>query len=115
MLWPRLSSAKVDEKLSGFLTAAAAQGLTFASTAAADTWTSLWVERRALQEVYDRLVVLPSSVDVTNRGSTSYTAAQLDALRLRIDALTVQIDALEEAVTAVVEGAFTIMQGYRDG
>ncbi len=113
VLWPGLTTTQVTRKLEGFLEAAAAQGLMFATTAAADAWTSLWAQRRGFEEVYDRLMVMPSTVDVTNRGSTSYTGAQLDALKAKIDALTVAIDALEEGETAEDEGAYTVIQSLR--
>lgn len=100
ILWPGLPAAKVDEKLAGFLTAAAAtataEGLTFADTTAADAWTTRWAQRRALQEVYDRLMMLPSSVTANDEGSASYTAAQMEALKEQIDALTAELEELVE-------------------
>lgn len=78
-LWPAEELDAVTEKLEEYL----AEGYTKAEVLALsvgdrDEPARLWANYRAYQEVYERLLLLPSTVSTSDEGSSSYLLTQME-------------------------------------
>lgn len=111
-LWPKggklnplgYDEAVVNATLVGYI----AEG--YAKTAL-DAAVLQWVYYRAYQEAYERLLLMPASVTVSDQGGSSYMQAQIDAVgRLASDALA----AFEALVpTAIPDEGYDVITSLR--
>lgn len=99
-LWPGLAPESVDEKLKefrleGYLKAASLSAV----EADQDAAVKQWVYYRAYSEVYRRLLVGPSTAQLADEGSRSYTSLQIQEVGVLADNA---LAAFEELLAAVV-------------
>lgn len=115
VIWPGLAPDKVGEKLAAFIKEGALRSGVESptpSTAAQDESIKLWCYYRAKSEQYERLVGMPSTVEDSDEGSSSYLWSQIDAVRAERDRLLTEFeDSLETG--GVSGGEYTVVQSLR--
>jgi hypothetical protein len=101
VLWPDLSLTKVKARLTAFLADGYAQeGVSDGAQAQQDRFARSWAYGRSYGEVYERLVALPTSVEVTGKGASSYLVTQVQLMKeLRDEAYAAAAAVLEEIGT----------------
>jgi hypothetical protein len=103
VLWPGVSPEDVNEKLEAFLTEAAVKVADLEDATDVDTATTAWAYYRAFDEVYLRLVGLPSTVDFRDEGSGSYLVTQMNLMKELRDQALVEFTAILDAAAVVEE------------
>ena len=121
-LWPKggrtnpkgYNESEVGETLSAYLQEGYAKAEVVALAAAdQDEPARLWAYYRAYQEAYERLLLMPSSVSVSDQGSSGYTQAQIELVgSLASGALAEFTDLLEELGT-IEEAGYTVITSLR--
>lgn len=101
-LWPGESPTKLDERLGGYLTAAAAKAAAL-ETEDVDAGTIAWARYLAFDDVYQRLMALPSSVTDSDEGASSYLVTQIQMMKDERDAALAEFTGLEAEVDAPTE------------
>lgn len=105
VLWPGVTTATVTAKLEAFLLEAV--GLTDDADAQRE-----WAYYRAFDEVYQRMLLMPSSVTFADEGSGSYAVEQMRLVKeLRDQALA----AYEELIVVGAGGStgYTVLTSFR--
>lgn len=107
IVWPGLKADKVGAKLDAFIKEG--DGLSSQN----DEATKVWVYYRAKDEQYQRLVGMPSSVQDSDEGGSSYLWSQIEAVRQERDNLLAEFEDMLEAGPGDVGGEYTVVQSLR--
>lgn len=86
-LWPGVDGNVVRENLEQYL----AEGY---SKTADDEAARTWAYYRAYQEVYERLLLTPSTVSINDEGSASYLLTQMEHVGQLADAALAEFEGL---------------------
>ncbi len=104
-LWPQWfvgdidGQAAVDATIDAYLTQGYANAAAITVLVNKDSAARSWAYHRAYQQAYDRLVLMPSTVNTSDEGGSSYTEAQLTAVADAAASHLAAHTALVEAVT----------------
>lgn len=94
VLWPDLSEAKVNERLEVYLRQGTEQGADLSEATDRDEYTRQWSYYRAYDEVYQRRLMQPSSVEDRDEGSASWLLTQIEWIGQRRDEAKAAADAI---------------------
>lgn len=104
--WPDLSPTKRDQMFSAWITEGAAKAAEFNGAEdeafAADAVTRAWVKVRYTAAIYQRMQGNPLTLAVEGKGSSGFSAAQIQMALEDKDAAQAEWDALVAADVAVV-------------
>lgn len=84
VFFPGEQTVDVDVRLQAYIDEGESEAADIASDVDAfDAAVILWAYYRAFDAVHMRLVGLPSSIDIAEEGSTSYTSSQIETFGLK--------------------------------
>jgi hypothetical protein len=113
VIWPGLTAGKVDEKIQAFIEDGAARAADLTDADAQDEAVALWVRYRARAEQYDRMISMPADVTDSDEGSSRYSDAQLEAVRLERDGLLAAFEDLLVVAGVEEDEEYATIQSLR--